>query len=305
MSDYKKDIAQGEWKPNKLTLVDEATGEVMKEEPIYVFKPENIGAQMSIDDKALGHDGFTILSNTQTGKIALMIESTKCEEVEEALALFDKDLEKVKSISCDMSPTYLKVCREKLPQAQRVIDKFHIMQYVYDAVAQVRQRIKKELTEELSKGKQKTKKDKEILSDLESLRRCRHLLSQSAQKWSEAGKELMCQVFEIHHELKTAYLLSQDFKRWYEINNSYKNRIFIEKDLFSWYEKVEKEKIKEFNQVVKMIEKHEPEIINFFNLGHTNAKAERLNGKIQRFISNNYGMKDKDFALYRIALYFS
>ncbi|KAA6314164.1 hypothetical protein EZS27_035177 [termite gut metagenome] len=85
MSDYKKDIAQGEWKPNKLTLVDEATGEVMKEQPLYVFKPENIGAQMSIDDKALGHDGFTILSNTQTGKIALMIESTKCEEVEEAL----------------------------------------------------------------------------------------------------------------------------------------------------------------------------------------------------------------------------
>ena len=38
--------------------------------------------------------------------------------------------------------------------------------------------------------------------------------------------------------------------------------------------------------------------------GQTNAKAERLNGKIQRFISNNYGIKDKDFALYRIKKYF-
>ncbi|WP_158648543.1 hypothetical protein [Candidatus Symbiothrix dinenymphae] len=28
-------------------------------------------------------------------------------------------------------------------------------------------------------------------------------------------------------------------------------------------------------------------------------------GKIQRFVSNNYGLKDKDFALYRIAGYFS
>jgi hypothetical protein len=37
----------------------------------------------------------------------------------------------------------------------------------------------------------------------------------------------------------------------------------------------------------------------------TNAKAERLNGKINRFISNNYGIKDKDFAMYRIANYFS
>jgi hypothetical protein len=34
------------------------------------------------------------------------------------------------------------------------------------------------------------------------------------------------------------------------------------------------------------------------------SKSERLNGKIQRFISNNYGIKDKDFALYRIKKYF-
>jgi transposase len=54
-----------------------------------------------------------------------------------------------------------------------------------------------------------------------------------------------------------------------------------------------------------MIKKHEYEILNFFCCGHTNAKAERLNGKIQRFVSNNYGMKDKDFFLYRTAGYFS
>ena len=40
-------------------------------------------------------------------------------------------------------------------------------------------------------------------------------------------------------------------------------------------------------------------------MGHTNTKAERLNGKIQRFVSNNYGIKDKDFVLFRIAGYFS
>ncbi|GHV62135.1 hypothetical protein FACS1894195_3710 [Bacteroidia bacterium] len=65
------------------------------------------------------------------------------------------------------------------------------------------------------------------------------------------------------------------------------------------------DKKEELQGVVKMIDKHETEIINFFDRGHTNAKAERLNGKIQRFVTNNYGMKDKDFALYRIAGYFS
>jgi transposase len=54
-----------------------------------------------------------------------------------------------------------------------------------------------------------------------------------------------------------------------------------------------------------MFRKHEIQIINYFRQGTTNAKAERLNGKIQRFITQNYGLKDKYFFLYRTAGYFS
>jgi transposase len=57
--------------------------------------------------------------------------------------------------------------------------------------------------------------------------------------------------------------------------------------------------------VIKMLRKHETQIINYFQHGATNAKTERLNGKIQRFITQNYGLKDKDFFLYRMAGYFS
>ena len=77
----------------------------------------------------------------------------------------------------------------------------------------------------------------------------------------------------------------------------------LQKSYIIWYKKAWL--LKEFESVVKMIRKHENEIINFFLHGTTNAKAERLNGKMQRFISNNYGIKDKDFALYRIVGYFS
>ncbi len=54
-----------------------------------------------------------------------------------------------------------------------------------------------------------------------------------------------------------------------------------------------------------MIRKHENEIINFFECQQTNAKAERLKGKINRFISNNYGIKDKDIVQYRIVNFLS
>jgi transposase len=305
LSDYKPDIEDKVWHPKYLEKVDEQTGEITKGKALYVFKPENLGSKMSIDDKSISQEGFSILSNAQTGKIAMMIESCKSVEVAQAISLFGNDLNQVESISCDMAAGYLNVCYEEFPRAKVVIDKFHVMQYVYDAVLDVRARIKKELSQQLTKGKEKTEHDKEILIKLDLLKHCRYRLTQSPEKWSEAGKDVMRQVFENHNELSEAYDLTQKFKKWYDVSNHIKAKSLIIQELHQWYLEVKKSGFNEFKSVVKMIRKHENEIINFFTYKQTNAKAERLNGKINRFISNNYGIKDKDFAMYRIAKYFS
>jgi len=314
ISDYLPDKSCGKWPNSSILDVDEDTGELLKEQPVPILKPENIGEQMCIDDKAIGRDGYTILvlctkyavlSNTETGKIAMMIESTKSDELESALSIFGDDLKKIKSISCDMSPTYLKLCREQLPHAETVIDKFHLMGYLYDAVLDVRSRIRKKLAEGLSKGKKKTDKDKEILGEMELLKRCRHRLTQSPYKWTEQTSEMFKHIFSKHKDLKTAYDLSQDFKIWYDKNNCQKNKTQIKEGLYKWYNQVKEANLDEMLPVVKMIRKHEEQIMNYFSFGHTNAKAENLNGKIQRFVAANYGIRNKDFALYRIAGYFS
>jgi transposase len=302
ISDYLPDIEKNKWHPKKIEIVDEKTGE-LKEKPIYIFKKENLGENMSIDDKAIGHDGFTILSNNDTSKIALMVESTNAIEVEQSMELFGNELEKVKNISMDMSPTYALVCNNLIPNATQVIDKFHVMKHVYEAVSEVRTRIKKELTATLTKGKKRTEEDKEILSNIELLRRVQHAVTQSPDKWGTEMEKTVNLAFEKHNDLKIAYQISQNFKNWYHYQNRIKSNYQIMNSLYYWYKQARQ--IKEFESVIKMIHKHEDEIVNFFNHGMTNAKAERLNGKIKRFVSNNYGIKDKDFALYRIANYFS
>ena len=302
LSDYNPDIDNGRWHPQKIETVDKDTGEI-KIKPVYVFRKENLGEKMSIDEKAIGHGGFTIFSNNITGKIALMVESTNSEEVERAMELFGRELWRVKNISMDMSPTYALVCSNLMPRATQVIDKFHVMKYVYDAVSQVRIGIGKELANSLSKGKKKTEEDKLKLSVLELLRRVRHAITQSPDKWSEGMEETVSKVFEQHDDLRKAYQISQSFKHWYDFRNCSKSTVEITMNLHLWYEQAKQ--LKEFGSVIKMIRKHEDEIVNFFRHGMSNARAERLNGKIQRFISGNYGIKDKDFALYRIANYFS
>lgn len=179
MSDYTTDTQNGKWYPKYLEKVDFQTGEITNGKPLYVFKPENIGDRMYIDDKVIGHKGFTILSNGGTSRIAMMIESCKNDDVAEALSLFGNDLQKIKTISCDMSAGYLKVCSEQLKGTEFVVDKFHVIQYVYDAVLEVRTRIKKELACALSKGKIKTQQDRQILAKLDLLKHSRYRLTQT------------------------------------------------------------------------------------------------------------------------------
>ena len=221
LSDYILDTEKEKWHPQKIEIVEESTGEVIKEKPIYVFKPKNLGQNMSIDDKNIGGNGFTILSSNDTGKIALMVESTRIEELSLAMELFGEDLQKVKNISMDMSVTYASVCHNFMPFAIQVIDKFHVMRYVYDAVSQVRINLKKELTEKLSQGKKKTQEDKQTLFELELLRRVVHSLTQSPDKWNPEMENTINQIFEKHDTLKTAYQISQNFRHWYDFKKHF------------------------------------------------------------------------------------
>jgi transposase len=259
---------------------------------------------MSIDDKEINHKSFTIISNQDTGKIAFVMDSVKTIELQKGITFLGETIKKIKTISCDMAPSYLNFCKSILPLALIIIDKFHVMKYVYDAVQSVRMQIRNEVFEQMPKGKRQ-KKDEGLLSELELLKKSRIPLSRSKSLWNEDQIEIMKVLFNKYPNLELAYNLTQEFKQWYDKSNAKKPRIIIENELFLWYDKVEKSKLKEFEPCVKMIEKHEENIINYFYETKTNAKAERLNGKIERFISNNYGVRDLDFSMYRIKGYFA
>jgi transposase len=254
LSDYTMDKQRGSWCSEKIEAVNKKTGEVI-EKPVYVLKAEHLGANMSIDDKAIGHDGFTILSNNDTGKIAMMVESTRAEEVEQAMGKFGSALEKIKNISMDMSSTYALVFNDLVPRAVQVADKFHVMKYVYEAVGDVRRRTVKELTNQLSKEKKRTAEDAQILKDIELLRRISHALTQSPGKWNEEMQETLEQLFMKHQDIKTAYRISQDFKLWYAYENATKPAETTKNNLQQWY--VKAAQIDEFKSVIKMIRKHD------------------------------------------------
>jgi len=79
----------------------------------------------------------------------------------------------------------------------------------------------------------------------------------------------------------------------------------IDKQLQLWYENVENADIDEMLNFKSLIESNEEYIVNYFIKGETNALAEGINSKIQKFISSNQGTRDRDFFFFRLTKYFS
>lgn len=85
LSDYRNDIENKNFAGNQVDVVDEATGEVIKSHTIHILKPENVGQKMCIDEKMIGNGFCTILSNSKTGKMAMLVESMTPEVVQKSL----------------------------------------------------------------------------------------------------------------------------------------------------------------------------------------------------------------------------
>lgn len=309
LSGYKQEVGKGSWGDKKILVADKTTGEVVKQRPVPIAKPENFGTHMTIDEKQIGKKMYSIMTNAKTGKIALLAQTMKPEELKQAMENYlSEKLSTVRSVSCDMSPSYKKFAKDIFPNTQLVIDKFHVIKHLMDALQQVRKQIKTQcLNNDKTHAKQTDNNpdSEKTWSDIELLERSRYIVCKMQPDWEEDEKEMMEQLFSRYPVLQTAYELTQQLRLWYNGRNIGKSLRILEMELYNWCDRVSQSKIPAFKGVRKMIEKHQDDILNYFREGQTNAKAENMNGKIQRFLANNYGIKDRDFFLFRLAGYFS
>jgi transposase len=303
-SDYRKDIAEGRWGSKRIQVVDTQSGEVVKEKPVPIASPENMGTHMTIDEKQIGKKMYTIMTNAQTGKIALLAQTMKPEELKQAIENYlGGQTSAVVSVSCDMSPSYKKLCREAFPNTRLVIDKFHVIKHLMDALQQVRKQLKTNcIIDERIKNDSQPEMQWTMV---EMLERSRYILFKMQEEWDADEREIMGILFQRYPLLAQAWQLTQRLRTWYNGKNVGKPLELLERELYNWCDDVAFSKIAAFKAVKKMIEKHHDDILNYFREGQTNAKAENMNGKIQRFLANNFGIKDRDFFLYRLKGYFA
>ena len=302
ISDFEKDKKEGRFSAHKVYDYVAETGEIKKEHPVHIFQPDNIGEKMCIDEKMISKKYSTIISNQKTGKIALLIDSVKPTLVKQAVELFEPEkLKGIKYMNADMSPVIKKICRDTIPNASMIIDKFHVIKHILEAINNERLKLK----HKLKQAGTPTRGNLNGWSDLELIEKSRYLLYKMWYELDNDDQELLNAVFAKFSILGRAYRLVQQIRGWYDKNNIGKHRQLLLDELQQWITDARRSRIESFKLIIKMFNNHLDNILRYFEQGQTNAKAENLNGKIQRFIANNYGTRDREFFFYRVQLYFA
>jgi transposase len=283
----------------------------------WLVFPENIGAQLSIDETSLSNgELYTIVTNKagkgKQGTLVAIVEGTSSEKVIEAIEKIPEDkLASVEEVTLDMADSMRKIVRRCFPNARRVIDRFHVQKLAYDAIQEMRIEHRWEAINEETDAMEEAKlsNQKYVPQVLENgdtkkqlLARSRYLLFKSADKWTEKQKRRAKLLFDFYPDIKKAYSLTHSLRMIFS-KNSVKDAARL--SLARWYNSVADAQFKSFNTIAATVYEHHEEILNFFINRSTNASAESFNAKIKSFRASLRGVNDMKFFLFRVAKIFA
>jgi transposase len=110
----------------------------------WLLFAQNIGSRLSIDETSLSNgELYTILTNKDAkgrkGAIVAMVEGTRAESIIKVIQKIpQKQRAKVSEITLDMAGAMNLVVRKCFPNAEQVIDRFHVQKLSFDALQEMR-----------------------------------------------------------------------------------------------------------------------------------------------------------------------
>ncbi|WP_236059649.1 ISAon1 family transposase [Chitinophaga rhizophila] len=273
---------------------------------------QNIGPYLSIDETAFSSgELYTIVTNKaakgRRGSIVAMIKGTQADYLINILNKIPKRLRRtVLEVTIDMSASLNLAIKRCFPNADRVIDRFHVQQLAFDAVQETRIKYRWEALEEENKAYEQARKQKiayqpEVLHNGDTVKqllaRSRYLLFKQPRLWTREQQQRAELLFTRYPVIQKAYQLSLGLGDVFRICTS-KEQAF--KRLALWYNDVDTSGIQSFKTLSRTVQNHYLGILNFFNNRATNAAAESFNAKVKSFRNAMRGVRDVNLFLFRL-----
>jgi len=179
----------------------------------------------------------------------------------------------IRYASIDMWAPYHHAVRNKLPHAQIVVDRFHVMKQLNERITQLRRNIQNNASSDM----------KDILKG------SRWILVKNRSGLSAKEEKSLQKILESCPELRVLYLLKEEFRHIFDkVDDKEKAERFLK----AWVVKAEFTGNKFLKKFVKTLKNWWKQILNYFIERVTNGFVEGLNGAIRNIIRRAFGYRN-------------
>jgi len=184
-------------------------------------------------------------------------------------ALGEDFCQQIEVVCSDIWKTYINVAKELFPNAEIVIDRFHVVKPLNDVLDTLRKQLRKEF------------KDKDCFKSI------KWKLFKRPEKCTPNDFELLQNAFEQSWLLEEIYQLRNTFNSMFDIAQ---NKIQLEKSLDKWMNFASQLDFEPLNSFIKTLKNWKTYIAAFASQNVTNAATEGMNNFLRYFKRISFGL---------------
>lgn len=187
--------------------------------------------------------------------------------------LSEQERQAIEVVSMDMHQPFADAVKAKLPQAQVVADRFHVMKNLLACITKARREIQAHADEETKA----------------CLKGIRWLLLTNQDNLDDKRRETLAQALEASQELQTLYELKEDFRTLFESNH---NRTDAKQALQAWIERARATHLSSLRPFLTTLHNWGTQILNYFHHRITQGFVEGMNNKIKLVKRRCFGFRN-------------
>ena len=187
----------------------------------------------------------------------------------------------IEVVCCDIWKTYINVAKECFPNAEIVIDRFHIVKALNEVLDALRKNLRREF------------KDEDCFKSI------KWKLFKRPEKCTETDFALLQNAFDKSWLLEEIYQLRNTFNSMFDIS---KSKHQLEQNLDWWIEFAEKLEYNQLNSFIKTLKNWKSQVAAFASQKITNAVTEGLNNYLRYFKRISFGLSNFEHMRLRILL---
>jgi len=180
-------------------------------------------------------------------------------------ALSDYQKARIRTACCDMSQAYIGAIEAHCPNATLVLDRFHIVKALNEAVDEVRK----------EQWRQATQADRKALKGL------RWLLYRHSSTRTRRDTRSLRALDKHNHRIYRAWQLKEEFEQFWNYKATWAAERFIKR----WTKSALLSRLEPMRQFVRTLRRHQQAVVAFIDTRVTNAIAEGIN-RIVRIVKN-------------------